>query len=76
MVFQHSYERFVEMAPLNPAETLQMARHDLARAMEIGSYLVDNDMLSQKKGWPFIQKFLKHNHWYHIIDVMSKTNDN
>ena len=40
----------MELAPSNPQESLQVAVQDLARAMEIGLYLVDNEILSSVRG--------------------------
>ena len=40
----------MELAPSNPQESLQVAVQDLARAMEIGLYLVDNEILPSVRG--------------------------
>ena len=50
VIFQASEERFVELAPTNPPESLQVAVQDLAQAMHIGLHLVENDIFSSFKG--------------------------
>ena len=38
------------LAPTNPDESLQVAVQDLSRAMEMGIYLVDNDIFTANTG--------------------------
>ena len=50
VIFQESYDRFLEIAETNPIGALNNAVVDLVRGMQIGSYLVEKGMMPANKG--------------------------